>query len=50
MKCSEKWKLINIVLKADHAANVAEGLNYLVKGKDVRHLTIDEMQREVEAD
>jgi phosphate transport system protein len=31
----------------DHAKNVAEYVIYLVKGKDVRHVSMDEVEREV---
>jgi phosphate transport system protein len=32
----------------DHAKNMSEYVVYLVKGKDVRHVTVEEIEREVQ--
>jgi phosphate transport system protein len=32
----------------DHAQNMAEYVIYMVKGRDVRHITTDEIEREVQ--
>ncbi|MDD2722105.1 MAG: phosphate signaling complex protein PhoU [Gallionella sp.] len=32
----------------DHAKNIAEYVIYMVKGRDVRHVTVDEIEREVQ--
>jgi phosphate transport system protein len=31
----------------DHAKNMAEYVIYMVKGRDVRHVSIDEMEKEI---
>jgi phosphate transport system protein len=32
----------------DHAKNISEYVIYMVKGRDVRHVTIDEIEREIQ--
>jgi phosphate transport system protein len=32
----------------DHAQNMAEYVIYMVRGRDVRHITVDEIEREVQ--
>jgi phosphate transport system protein len=32
----------------DHAKNMSEYVIYMVKGRDVRHISVDEIEREVQ--
>lgn len=41
------WALRSLERIGDHARNLAEHLIYLVKGKDVRHVSLSEMEKQV---